>query len=91
MIVDTITAAKHTTTTQLNPFADRCRMFTVLNATGDLDASTLTLSGSQPERIWLILASKRRQHPIPSNYPFLPTSAFLAASSSFFFCASTLG
>jgi hypothetical protein len=76
MIVDTRMAANHTTATQLNPFADRCLMFTVLNTTGDLDATTLPLSGSQPQRIWLILASKDRPHPISSNCPSCPPAPF---------------
>ena len=66
-VVDSRTAAKHTTARQLNPFGDRYRMFTVLNATGDLDAPTQPLSGSQPDRIWSILASKGRPDPTQSS------------------------
>src|SRR5713226_889836 len=67
MVVDSRTVAKHTTARQLNPFVDRYRMFTVLKATGNLDAATRPLRGSQPERIWLILASKGHPDPIPIN------------------------
>jgi hypothetical protein len=47
-VVDSRTAAKHTTAKQLNPFVDRYRMFTVLDATPDLDATTGPFSGLLP-------------------------------------------
>jgi hypothetical protein len=45
-VVDSRTAARHTAARQLNPFVDRYRMFTVLDATPDLDATKSPFSGS---------------------------------------------
>ena len=48
-VVESRTAAKHTTAKQLNPFVDRYRRFTVLDATPDLDATAGRSSGLYPK------------------------------------------